>query len=62
MKCEYYLPTVVTEALESGKAEVKVLTTPDKWYGITYREDKPELMAALHRMEEDGLYPAGGLF
>lgn len=62
IKCEYYLPTVVTEALESGKAEVKVLTTPDKWYGITYREDKPELMAALHRMEEDGLYPAGGLF
>ena len=47
---------------ESGKAEVKVLTTPDKWYGITYREDKPELMAALRRMEEDGLYPAGRLF
>ena len=41
---------------------MKVLTTPDKWYGITYREDKPELMAALRRMEEEGLYPAGGLF
>ena len=62
MKCEYYLPTVVTEALESGKAEVKVLTTPDKWYGITYREDKPELMAALRRMGDEGLYPADGLF
>ena len=53
---------MVTEGLVSGMAEVKVLSTPDNWYGITYREDKPELMAALHRMEEDGLYPAGGLF
>ena len=50
LKCEYYLPTVVTEALETGKAEVKVLTTPDKWHGITYREDKPELVAALAAM------------
>lgn len=62
LKCEYYLPSVVTEALETGKAEVKVLTSPDKWYGITYREDKPELVQALRRMSEEGLYPTDHLF
>lgn len=62
LKCEYYLPTVVTEALETGKAEVKVLTTPDKWHGITYREDKPELVAALAAMHASGFYPKEQLF
>ena len=59
LKCEYYLPSVVTAALEAGKAEVKVLTSPDKWYGITYREDKPALMAALEAMTQAGTYPRG---
>ena len=59
LKCEYYLPSVVTAVLESGKAEVKVLTSPDKWYGITYREDKPALTAALETMTRAGTYPRG---
>ena len=59
LKCEYYLPSVVTAALEAGKAEVKVLTSPDKWYGITYREDKPALTAALEAMTQAGTYPRG---
>lgn len=62
LKCEYYLPSVVTAALRQGKADVRVLTSPDKWYGITYREDKPDLMAALRRMSQAGLYPADRLF
>ena len=62
MKCEYYLPTVVTNALEAGKADVHVLTSADKWHGITYREDKPELVEALKKMSEDGLYPVDKLF
>ena len=62
MKCEYYLPTVVTNALETGKADVHVLTSADKWHGITYREDKPELVEALKKMSEDGLYPVDRLF
>jgi len=61
-KCEYYLPSIVTAALESGKADVRVLTSPDKWHGITYKEDKPELVAALRRMSEEGLYPKDSLF
>ena len=62
LKCEYYLPSVVTAALQRGDADVHVLTSPDKWHGITYREDKPELVEALRRMSEDGLYPKDKLF
>ena len=62
LKCEYYLPSVVTAALQRGDADVHVLTSPDKWHGITYREDKPELVAALRRMSKDGLYPKDKLF
>ena len=62
LKCEYYLPAVVTAALERGDANVHVLTSPDKWYGITYREDKPEVVAALRAMSAQGLYPADHLF
>ena len=39
-----------------------MLTSADKWYGITYREDKPELVEALRKMSADGLYPADKLF
>ena len=62
LKCEYYLPTVVTNALNRGEADVHVLTSADKWHGITYREDKPELVAALKQMSEAGLYPTDRLF
>ena len=41
LKAEYFLPSVVTELLEEGKARVKVLRSADKWYGVTYKEDKP---------------------
>ncbi len=62
LKAEYYLPSVVSAALADGSAAVKVLPSPDKWYGITYREDKPGLMAALRAMHETGLYPPDRLF
>ncbi|WP_298731295.1 sugar phosphate nucleotidyltransferase [uncultured Subdoligranulum sp.] len=62
LKCEYYLPSVVTASLQRGEAGVHVLTSADKWYGITYREDKPELVEALRKMSADGLYPADKLF
>ena len=62
LKCEYYLPSVVTAALQQGKAKVRVLTSTDKWHGITYREDKPELVAALQQMSAQGLYPTDRLF
>jgi len=57
MRCEYYIPAVVDELLKEGKATVKVMKTNDKWYGITYKEDKPGVQAAIAQMKADGLYP-----
>lgn len=57
LKCEYFLPFVVDELLKEGKASVKVLSSADKWYGVTYKEDKPVVMAAVQRLKEEGVYP-----
>lgn len=58
MKCEYYLPGVVSDLLGEDRATVAVLKSADKWYGVTYKEDKPVVMEAIRKMEEEGLYPA----
>ena len=58
MKCEYFLPSVVSDLLAEGRATVRVLESEDKWYGVTYKEDKPVVMEAIRKMEEEGLYPA----
>lgn len=58
-KAEYYLPAVVTQLLKEGKARVRVLTSPDRWYGVTYQQDKPVVMAALREMAQKGIYPMG---
>ena len=57
LKGEYFLPTVVSDLLAEGKARVRVLESHDKWYGVTYKEDKPVVVAALAAMREQGLYP-----
>ena len=57
LKGEYYLPAVVSSLLSQHKARVKVLRSNDKWYGVTYKEDKPGVMAALADLREKGLYP-----
>jgi hypothetical protein len=48
---------VVSQLLEEGKARVRVLSSADKWYGVTYKEDKPVVVNALASMREAGLYP-----
>ena len=58
LKGEYFLPGVVTQLLEEGRARVKVLTSGDKWHGVTYREDRPDVVRALADMTAGGLYPA----
>ncbi len=58
MKCEYFLPLVVSALIDENKAKVKVLQSTDKWYGVTYKEDKPVVVAAIQQKIEDGLYPA----
>ena len=57
LKGEYFLPSVVTQLLEEGKARVKVLRSADKWYGVTYKEDKPCVVAAIAEKTASGLYP-----
>ncbi len=57
LKCEYFLPFVPDLLLKAGKASVKVLHTSEKWYGVTYKEDKPKVMAAIEDMKNKGLYP-----
>lgn len=57
LKCEYFLPFVVDELLKEGKATVQVLKSLDKWYGVTYKEDKPVVVAAIQNLKDQGLYP-----
>ena len=57
LKGEYLLPTVVGELLGEDKATVTVLASGDKWYGVTYREDKPGVEQAMRDKAEAGIYP-----
>lgn len=56
-KAEYFLPSVVSQLVDEGRARVKVLRSGDKWYGVTYREDKPMVVAAIAEKTKAGLYP-----
>ena len=58
-KKEYLLPTIVNDLLHAGKAQLKVLSSEDRWYGVTYAADKPMVVAALKEKTESGLYPDG---
>lgn len=57
LKCEYFLPFVVDELIREDKAEVTVLKSKDRWYGVTYRDDKPVVVAAIQSLKDQGLYP-----
>lgn len=58
-KAEFFLPTVVNRLMADGKAKVKVLSSADRWYGVTYAADKPLVVAALAEKTAEGLYPDG---
>ena len=57
LKGEYFLPSVVSQLLEEKRARVKVLRSADKWYGVTYQDDKPVVVAAIAEKTASGLYP-----
>ena len=57
LKCEYFLPTVVSNLLKENRATVSVLTSKDKWYGVTYKDDKQVVVNAIQTMKDDGIYP-----
>ena len=54
---EIQLPVMVTDMLDRGRAQVRVLSSGEKWFGVTYREDKPKVVESLRRKTEAGLYP-----
>ena len=58
-KKEFLLPATASDLLRSGKAEIKMLSSADKWYGVTYAADKPLVVAAIKAMTDKGKYPNG---
>ena len=57
LKAEYLLPTIVDQCIRKDKAKVRLLETQDKWFGVTYKEDKPAVVAAIQKLIEEGVYP-----
>ena len=57
-KKEFYIPYIVNSTIQEGSATVKVLNTPDKWFGVTYKEDRPMVVNKLKELSEQGIYPS----
>ena len=57
LKAEFLLPTIVDDLIKEGKAEVTVLNTNDKWFGVTYKEDKQVVVDSFNKLVEAGVYP-----
>lgn len=55
-KKEFYILTIIDELIKSGKKQVKVLSSEDKWYGVTYKEDTEGVVSAIGKLIDDGLY------
>ena len=56
-KCEYLLPALASDLITEGKADALVLDTDDKWFGVTYKEDKPKVVEAFRQLKAEGVYP-----
>jgi len=57
LKAEFYIPSVVNELVKNSRARMKVLDTPDRWFGITYKEDKTTAISNISNLIRQGLYP-----
>lgn len=57
LKGEYLLPTIIGDLLKEGKMIVEVRKSHDEWFGVTYKEDKPDVVAAIQKLIKDGVYP-----
>lgn len=58
LKSEFYIPSLVNRLIREGKATCRVLDTPSKWFGVTYAEDRPQVMMKINKLIEQGVYPA----
>ena len=57
LKAEFFIPLMVNKLVASGDARLKVLSTTAQWFGVTYKEDKPALVAKIEKLIEEGVYP-----
>ena len=57
LKGEYLLPTIIGDLLNEGKMKVEVRKSHDEWFGVTYKEDKPDVVASIQKLIKDGVYP-----
>lgn len=57
MKCEHVIPTAIGTLVKEGKIKVRMLASTDKWFGVTYKEDKPDVVARIQELKDCGLYP-----
>ena len=57
LKAEYLLPSIIDQCIREKKGTVRVLETKDKWFGVTYKEDKPAVVASVRRLVDQGIYP-----
>lgn len=57
LKAEYYIPLAVNRLVKEGKAKLKVLNTTSDWFGVTYKEDRPETVAKVKQLIAEGVYP-----
>ena len=58
MKSEWYIPNIIQEAIDGGETRVKVLRSDSSWFGVTYPEDRPSVVASLRSMHDAGVYPS----
>ena len=58
LKSEFYIPTLISNLIDSNDAVVKVLNTDAEWFGVTYKEDKPVVVENLNRLVSEGIYPS----
>lgn len=57
MKCEHVIPTAIGTLVDEGKCKVRMLSSKDKWFGVTYKEDKPDVVARIAEKKASGEYP-----
>lgn len=57
LKAEFYIPTVVNTLIQNQQAKIKVLDTPSKWFGVTYADDKPQVILKINNLIRKGVYP-----
>ena len=57
LKSEFFIPLMVNKVISEGTATMRVLKTTSNWFGVTYKEDKPQLVAKIEELIEEGIYP-----